>query len=294
MSIFQLPVAVRALYTENDVYKPKLKKDWLRSGNNKKSPTKSGIKKPIQKTRPLKQKKSKFDVDEDTFKYSQRLQSLYFAIYEFIFAVGLFIILDSELFHTGNMFLETFQKRKMLGLPIPKNITFVFINGDEDSVIPETTNEFNIQFIKTDIYTYVKNLEDKTKILLLWNDSMSAYHTEYRNNRTKQRFSSTEQLFDLMCQKQLFDDTFVMWNANFGRHNKNTYYSDESQFNIASRNFLSAGYRTTDLSWHLLDEKINPIERNGCSTVMYKYNDNPSSYYLFHMFKVEKIIIELD
>jgi hypothetical protein len=276
------PDSVPTLYTANDLYKPKPTASWLRSGFDKlrfakpRGP-KSGIRKAERAKKRLSKKNSPWDVKDDSNKADQRIKSVH---YTFLNG-GLVIILDSEIFHVYNVILANLRKMVESGITIPKNLRIICVNGNTDAILPES-NEFNMKAVIADIYTVVEELSDGEEVKLLWNDSLSSIKNRFRN-----KFSSTEELFKLMCQKRLFNDTILMWNASWGRKNRNGennkdgYEYIHDQFNIASDIFVNMGYTTTFVS-ERQDLKLKKYTNTkGCSVKLHDYRDRNSEY-IYH------------
>lgn len=275
-------------------------------GSRLQRPSNSFPRKSINKVKNLENAKmyqkngNKFNsnVSINSHKYAQRLRFLYYLtsiLSSNLSGSSVIIVLDSEIFHVYHMILE---KLDNLNASFNASIRIVCINGGHDKIkLPTKSEKYNIEAICSDMGEFTNSLPSGTKISLMWNDTMSGYCVEYRN-----KFSSTKKLFEIMCQKNLIDNTIVMWNADFGRKNRKKYNYDENlQFELAAKDFTSLGYEVENTLTSGYDiEPLSIYITNDGSTSRYAYidkMDGKNIEYIYHEFTVrvaKKIIIELD
>lgn len=272
-------------YTSDFVYKIPSFKRRLRSANKKVSnvPKSAIIKRETKST-----KKSHFN-SNGVFKQYQR-ERMIGKILKLPAGSTVFLI-DSVDGQVYSLLVKTFENITKNGKQLT-DVKIYCVNG-EDGYDCAESGKYNIFKYKSDLYDVIDTLNNGTKISLIWIDSMSGYFAEYKN------FQSTKSLVKLMHDKNLLDNTELIWNANHSRHNISSPYDEdtarvagdsarvEKHFDELVHDLMEYGYTTEATSIGEVPnlsikyaESYEPVkhviyvDNDGNSVYLYKYRDD--------------------
>jgi hypothetical protein len=276
------------MYRKNDTFKPECVHRELRSGKKYKNVHDKphvAIKKLNTKQRQTLKKSTNSDydgdVDKNSNKYYQRERFMNNILEIDSHKVQkIAIAIDSPTYHVYEMVLEQFKEIKKRNGKVP-NVKVICINGDPKYGATEEkkSEEFEIYTKRVDLADYIKTMK-QSNIGLVWVDSMSAYKNRYNG-----KCSSTQELFKLMHEMELFNDTIIMWNAHNSRKNSG---DPKKHFRSASLDFQRFGYITSPIQFEFDSENVFLNESNNCQTYYREYVDRKAKM-VYHEFIVKKI-----
>lgn len=219
---------IRGLVVKNDQYMPTLLQHRSRSAQQmarEKGPIKAIGKNQIN----VAKKKGNF-IHTESGVYKKIQRNRFIELMMKVHTGHYAILIDSPEYDVFHLIGKHLLNMKENNETIP-DIKIVCINNDavHNCEVPDKDDVLYSQVGLTrytaDLYEFIESISGK--IGLIWIDSMSGYTTRYRN-----QCSSTKECIELMCQKKLYSDTIIMWNANHARLNinpRNGVYDDRNE-----------------------------------------------------------------